>query len=283
MRTLTAFVAVIAALVLSGCDRSSEEKAAQKAAKKVESTVESAKIESHAKPADIKDSLPDCCTIDVITTQPTTKPTAENVAAPKPATVESAVAVAKPTTSPATKPSTSRASPWTEPDKRTSFGLDYDMTDHNGNAVKLTQYLGKPTVYSFFFTRCGNPQMCPLIAYTMGKLQKELAKTGIADKTNCVLISYDPLWDNPERMTAFGKERGFDLKQGSLLSPKPDQFRDFVIDWELAFGMTTDAQINHKMEMMMFDKHGKFVREYHGEIWKNEEVIADLQRLLAEP
>jgi protein SCO1/2 len=125
--------------------------------------------------------------------------------------------------------------------------------------------------------------MCPLVTSTMANLQRDLAAAGVDGKVNCALISYDPIFDTPEKVKAYGEERGFNFKQGAMLAPKPDEFRGFVLDWELAFNVGSDGQINHKLEMMMFDKHGKFVREYHGVIWKNADVVKDLERLLAEP
>ena len=263
-----------AALFLSGCDRA-ESKKPPVVAKPIATAPapEPAKAEAPAhtpvKTAEMKEGIASCCEVES-TTQPA-------------AAVAATTAAEKPITTATTKPTPSKASPWTEPADRASFGLDFEMTDQDGQKVKLNKYVGKPTVYSFIFTRCANPQMCPLVTSTMAVLQGKLANAGIADKINCVLISYDPLWDNPERLKAFGDERGFNFKQGAMLSPAPDHFRDFITDWEIAFGVAPDGQINHKMEMMMFDKRGKFVRLYHGEIWKNADVIQDLQRLLAEP
>jgi cytochrome oxidase Cu insertion factor (SCO1/SenC/PrrC family) len=266
---------IFLAVLVTGCEQPAATKApAKPVARPFVPTTQAASTHASVKDADSKAGVADCCAVDAA---PSTQPAnASTVAPPAPAPV-----VVAPTTKPAAAPS--RVSPWIEPDKRVALSMDYEMTDQDGKTVSLSRYLGKPGVVSFFFTRCSNPQMCPLVTFTMANLQRDLAAAGIDGKVNCALISYDPIFDTPERVKAFGTERGFNFKQGAMLSPAPAQFRDFVLDWELAFNVGADGQINHKLEAMVIDKQGRFVREYHGEIWKNADVVKDLERLLAEP
>ncbi len=175
-----------------------------------------------------------------------------------------------------------RASEWYERGNRDIFDLEYKITDQDGVERQLSHYAGKPIALSFVFTSCSNPRMCPLITITMANLQRELTKAELTDQTQVLLMTYDPVYDTPVRMKKFAGDRGMRFDNGAFLRPDLDHYADILSELSIAVVPLSDGSFNHAMELILIDHEGGFVRDYRGGIWKNEDILADLQKLVAE-
>lgn len=181
----------------------------------------------------------------------------------------------------ADKPSVAQGAEWPKPEDRQKMFMDFNMTDHDGKAYNLKQALGKPTIATFIFTRCPNPQMCPLQAQKMAWLQGKLEKAGLNDKVNLLLISFDPDYDTPERLNKFGKDAGVKFTNARMLRPKQAEFNEFIDEFPIRVGYSKTAQVNHKTDLFMLDHNGGFTRMYYG-MWDDAKVLAETQRLVDE-
>ncbi len=178
-----------------------------------------------------------------------------------------------------------RLSPWLATSERQPFDLDYNVTDQNGRSLKLADLKGKPWVLSWMYTRCPDPNMCPLVTVKFANLQREVAAAGIAGDVRLVLISYDPSYDTPERLKRYGEQRGikFEMQPETLmLRADLNQFRALLSEFQIHFKPSTTGQFSHGYELILVDDQGRFVRDHQGNIWDNAQVTADLQRLVAE-
>ncbi len=213
---------------------------------------------------------PPCCPIN---DQP--QPAAPDTPAPTPPPASDP--------SPAT-PTPARASQWIEPDQRQPFDLDFAVTDQDGQSMSLSDLAGTPVAMSFIFTRCPQPKMCPLITTTMANLQQTLQDQGLAQQVKLVLLTYDPVYDTPQRLKQYGLDRGLDLASGNalMLRPSVDTFRQLLLEFQIGVDYDPDGSIGHFIELLLIDHQGRFVRDYQGQVWDNTAVRADLQRLIAE-
>lgn len=175
-----------------------------------------------------------------------------------------------------------RASQWVDPSQRETFDLGFSMTDQDGRSLTLADLLGRPIAMTFIFTRCPNPQMCPLITTAMGRLQNQLEKTSLADQVYLVLLSYDPVFDTPDRLKKYGAQRGLEFTNAYMLRPDPDQFRQLLDEFQIGVHYNPDGSIGHFIELLLIDHQGRFVRDYQGDIWSNAAVLDDLKQLVAE-
>ena len=175
-------------------------------------------------------------------------------------------------------------SPWIEPDDRDiKFEMDTVVLDQDGNELKIADLVGKPLVLSFFFTRCPDRNVCPLIVTTAGFLEDQLVEAGLEDDVNIVLISYDAIHDTPAILKEYGKERGVDFKTIRMVVAKDPETVGYMLhEYSATARMTKDGSFAHVIELLLIDKQGRFVRDYGGEIWENEQVIADIRKLIAE-
>ena len=203
----------------------------------------------------------------------------DGVGAAQPATTQPAT---QPTTQPGESNQSARASEWVKPADRQAFDLDYKMTDQDGNSLSLEDLKGKPIAMSFIFTRCPNPQMCPLIVTAMARLQNDLEQAGLADQVWLTLLSYDPVFDTPARLKRYGADRGLRFTNAKMLRPDPNQFRELLHEFQIGVDYNADGSIGHFIELLVIDHKGRFVRDYQGDIWSNQRVLDDLKKLVAE-
>ena len=203
------------------------------------------------------------------TTQPATQPTPQIDQEPAPA--------GQPPTG-----STARASDWVEPEDRQAFDLDYVMTDQDGRQLKLSDWVATPVALTFIFTRCPNPKMCPLMTAAMAGLEQRIESAGLTGQVKLALMSFDPVFDTPERLKRYGTDRGLRFKSSVMLRPEADSFRELLHEFQIGVTYNPDGSIGHFIELILIDAQGRFVRDYQGDIWDNDAVFDDLARLLAE-
>ena len=123
-----------------------------------------------------------------------------------------------------------KADVWTEPGDRWKMSLDYAFKDQDGKEVSLSDFRGRPIVASFIFTRCANPEMCPKVVAKFASMQRDAQKAGIGDDVWFLLISFDPEHDTPEKLKAYGAERGVRFTNARMLVPSGAKYREFLIE-----------------------------------------------------
>ena len=126
---------------------------------------------------------------------------------------------------------------------------DGAVIDSNGNSAQLHDFLGgKPTVLSFIFTTCDDVNGCPLATYVMRSVQDALQGDPVtADKARLVSFSFDPVFDTPEVINAYGS-----------------QFRSGDFDWQFLTteGATTlDPILNAYGQWVIrdYDENGEYM------------------------
>lgn len=175
-----------------------------------------------------------------------------------------------------------RAGPWIEPNDREAFDLDFKMTDQDGQSLVLSDLVGFPIAMSFIFTRCPNPNLCPVITLAMAQLQRDLEAAGLDQEVRLLLMTYDPVYDTPPRLRKYGEDRGLQFTHAMMLQPDPDQFRRLLEEFQIGVDYRADGSIGHFIELILIDDKGRFVRDYQGQIWDNAAVLADLKRLVVQ-
>lgn len=175
----------------------------------------------------------------------------------------------------------SEDAPWIKPEDRQKLFMDFNMTDQNGKPFNLKEALGKPTVATFIFTRCPNPQMCPLQARKMAWIQEKLDKAKLGEHVNLLLISFDPDYDTPERLKKFGQDNGVKFTNARMLRPSVPEFREFIDEFPIRVGYSNAGEVNHKTDLFMLDHQGGFARMYYG-MWDDDKVLKEVQQLVNE-
>jgi protein SCO1 len=177
-----------------------------------------------------------------------------------------------------------RRSTWLGPDARGTEGvLDLKATDQDGRTLRLTDLRGRPVALSFLYTRCTNPNKCPLVAVQMARLEELLKSEGLDTWVRLLILTYDSAFDTPERLKQYGLRHGLRFTPDVLMLRPDDQEKDRFLDrLQVAVNYNAEGVNLHGLQLFLFDDRGRFVRRYQSVLWDNAEVLADLKRLAQE-
>lgn len=176
-----------------------------------------------------------------------------------------------------------RRTRWLEPNERGDSVADLRVTDQDSKALQLADLRGQPFALTFLYTRCTNPNRCPLVATQMGRLQTALDAEGLFSQVRLLVLTYDPDFDTPERLKQYGLDHGLHFTGNTrMLRPEPAEKDRFFERLQVTVNYNADGVNLHGLQLFLFDRAGRFVRRYQSVIWDNAEVLADLKRLAEE-
>ena len=122
------------------------------------------------------------------------------------------------------------------------------LEDQDGAKIPSESFfLGRPTVVSFFYTRCASINKCSLTVATQGVLVKRLKEMGLEDKVNVALITYDPAYDLPARIRVYAENRRCEFSDYfKAFRVSPDEF-DLLKDYfDLEVGYSASIVNQHR-------------------------------------
>lgn len=145
-------------------------------------------------------------------------------------------------------------------------------------------YKGKPSVVGFFYTRCMNPNKCPLTINKLGYLQQLLTEEGLTEAVNVTAMSYDPAYDVPERLLSYGENRGMNFHDTAhMLRAETQDFLKISECFSLGVSYNEGKIAQHRIELYMLDDQGKIADSFTRLQWDPKEVLDELKKLLEKP
>lgn len=161
---------------------------------------------------------------------------------------------------------------------------DYAFTNQMGKRFALASYRGQALAVTFIFTRCPFPLFCPRMSDQFAQVQRQLfaAKDG---PTNWQLLSltFDPAYDTPETMEAYGKRWKADASHWTLATGGFDQIEPFAISAGLYFGRDVEAaSLNHNLRTLVIGPDGKLKQILVGNEWTPADLVTALTQAARE-
>src|SRR5205085_11538039 len=100
---------------------------------------------------------------------------------------------------------------------------DHPLVDASGAKTSLAGLVGdRMTVVSFFYGTCSEKNGCPLSTAVLHRLDARIASDAdLSRRVALVSISFDPLHDTPERLTAMQRMRA--AKSTWAFATSPDE------------------------------------------------------------
>jgi protein SCO1/2 len=160
---------------------------------------------------------------------------------------------------------------------------DFKLVDQSNKPVQLNSYHGKALLVTFIYTRCPMDDFCPKMSRNFAAIDKALrADPGLYAHSALLSISFDPAYDKPEVLRAYGAtytgQQGFDhwrfaAPVGDALKPVEEYFN---------LGATQDDanSITHSLSTVLIGPDGKIAAWYPGSEWTPEEVTAKMRSLV---
>lgn len=93
----------------------------------------------------------------------------------------------------------------------------YPLTNQWGRPVSTTNFHGQVLVLSFLYTRCPFPTFCPRTMQLLVQAQRRLrSEADPALRWHFLVVSFDPEFDTPEVLRAYGQTHGVDTNHCTL-------------------------------------------------------------------
>jgi len=137
-----------------------------------------------------------------------------------------------------------------------------------------TALTGAPTIVTFFYTRCMNPNKCSLTITKVGRLHRAIADAGRSGAIRIAAVSYDPGYDLPSRLVAYGQNRGIVFDENIRLLRTTSGFASLATYFELGVSYGPATVNQHRIEAFVLDSAGSIQSSFTRLQWDGTDVLA---------
>jgi protein SCO1/2 len=156
---------------------------------------------------------------------------------------------------------------------------DTTLIDENNTARPLTSLKGHRVALTFMYTRCPQPDFCPLMDRNFAAIQNEIKKTPGLGDVRLVSVSFDPANDTPTVLKTHARDLKADPAVWHFVTATPDDMKGFTAK----FGVTavpsdeSPAVLTHNLSTAVIDADGRLLKIRPGNMWTPADLIADLK------
>lgn len=158
---------------------------------------------------------------------------------------------------------------------------DYPFTNELGAPVRLNDFRGQALAITFFFTRCPLPEFCPRLSKNFQEAsQKLLAMTNAPANWHFLSVSFDPEFDSPAMLKAYGQSYGYEPAHWSFLTGPKDKIGELA----RAAGVTFAADagtINHNFRTLIIDAGGRLQMVFPTSGNLSDAIVAEIIKAAA--
>jgi len=160
---------------------------------------------------------------------------------------------------------------------------EYAFTNQFGARFLLSQFRGQAVALTFIFTRCPYPLFCPRMSDQFATAQKQLlARQEGPTNWHLISLSFDPEFDTPETMKAYGERWNADPKHWTLATGSFDQIEPLAVSSGLYFGRGVSiTDQNHNLRTLVIRPDGTLQELLVGNQWTAEDLTEALVKAAA--
>lgn len=142
-------------------------------------------------------------------------------------------------------------------------------------------FRGRHHVVAFFYTRCENPAKCSATITRLGALQARLAHSSLASAVGIAAITYDPAYDTPARLAAYGTARGLRFTENVRLFRASADQAILRAHFDLKVGYSGATVNSHAVELYLIGPDARTIRTWSRVEWTVEEVLDAIREELS--
>lgn len=175
------------------------------------------------------------------------------------------------------------ASPWISPTERVRLrSMDISFRDQDGQNGLLRDLVDRPTLVTFFYSRCHNAGKCSAAIARLAELQAQLAAQALDTKVRLLAITYEPQFDTPEGIKQYAEARGLHFDAWARgLQLNAEDLNKITAELQLPVNFNRGWVNTHGLMLSVIDERGALARQYDTLLWENQQVIADVRLLLS--
>jgi protein SCO1 len=134
--------------------------------------------------------------------------------------------------------------------------LYYHFTNELGRAVSLNDFRGQALAITFFYTRCPLPDYCPRLTKNFQEASHKLASmTNGPANVHFISVSFDPEFDSPAMLKAYGEIYHYDPSRWSFLTGPPDKIGELARQSGVTYEFDAGT-FNHNFRTLIIDAAG---------------------------
>lgn len=169
--------------------------------------------------------------------------------------------------------------------KESLSGFEVELINQQGETVHFPEsFRGETILVGFIYTHC--PDICPLTTLNMKEVEQQIDDPD----AHFIGISMDPIRDTPEVLSDYARNYGLNPSRWSLLTGEREEVRKLLERLDVIARRTpmrvTDSGrqiyfIDHSDKVSLLDGSGNIRQNYPGSELQGDDVLADMERLLA--
>jgi protein SCO1/2 len=156
---------------------------------------------------------------------------------------------------------------------------DRRLVDETGNPRPLYSLRGHRVALTFMYTRCPQPEFCPLMDRNFAAVQNAIKESPDLADVKLVSVTLDPQFDTPTVLTQHARTLKADPDVWHFLTAtEPDEVTSLASRFGIAAERAPgDPVITHGVRTAVIDPEGKLVKAISGNSWTPAELVADLK------
>lgn len=173
--------------------------------------------------------------------------------------------------------------PARQPVKKTSAHplRDYLFTNELGQAVCLNDFRGQALAITFIFTRCPLPEFCPRLSKNFSEASRKLASQTYAPTNwHFLSISFDPEFDSPAMLKAYGDSYQSDPAHWSFLTGPTNEIRELARQSGVVIE-AEDGTFNHTFRTLIIDAAGHLQMTFPTSGDLSDAIVAEMLKAAA--
>ncbi|RUL87748.1 SCO family protein [Tautonia sociabilis] len=157
---------------------------------------------------------------------------------------------------------------------------DFEVTTQQGEPLRLSDLRGKVVVLTFVFTRCPDPNFCPLMDAKFAQLADRVARSPErTERVRLLSVSFDPEHDTPEVLASHARRVGADPPLWTYAVASHEELAK--VSWPLGLSYGPDgAAIRHTLSTAVIAPDGTLARLEEGNSWTPADLDGEIRRLL---
>ena len=154
---------------------------------------------------------------------------------------------------------------------------DYRLTDQDGRPLSIASLRGRPLLLSLVYTECY--YFCSGLTLHLRDVVR-IARQTLGDHSFTVLtVGFDTAHDTPERMRAYGRDRGIDSADWHFASTDAATIRRLAGDVGFTWSVSPGG-FNHIAQVTVVDGNGRVVEQVYGQDFAPPALIEPLKQLV---
>lgn len=161
--------------------------------------------------------------------------------------------------------------------------LAYKFTNELGQAVSLNQFRGQALAITFFYTRCPIPEYCPRLSKNFQEAQQKLESLpGAPSNWHFLSVSFDPEFDSPPLLKAYGTSYQYDPKHWSFLTGPADKIGELARQSGVSY-QSDAGTINHNFRTLIIDASGHLQMIFPTSGDLSDQIVTEILKAAAAP